>query len=396
MKNLVYAALLIVLSSVLIQCSKNNDDSKQAPKVMITYPTDGQEIQRGQTVTISVDATDKDGSIAEVSFYINQAWKSDIVNMPFNYTWQTKDEYPDNYSIKAIVEDNDGLKSSDEVNVIIVSGNGNAPIAEFSASPTSGNLPLTVNFVSQSINNPTMWNWDFGDGNTSTEANPTHIYQNEGNFDVTLTVSNSYGNDTKTKASFISVNSGGSGCGGQTNIEYGGQTYEIVEIGNQCWMAENLNYYTGNAFWYNGNSTNGEIYGSLYTWETALTVCPDGWHLPSDNDWKTIEMYLGMSQSEADDTGYRGADEGKKMKSSSRWDFNGNGTNSSGFNALPGGVFFNTGGQYYNLGGFGTWWTSNEESSSTVWIRELGAFQEKVFRSPKSKGFACSVRCVKD
>ena len=64
--------------------------------------------------------------------------------------------------------------------------------------------------------------------------------------------------------------------------------------------------------------------GRLYLWQTALIACPTGWHLPGDEEWKTLEMYLGMSQSEADDISWRGTDEGTKLKSTSGWHQNGN------------------------------------------------------------------------
>jgi uncharacterized protein (TIGR02145 family) len=79
-------------------------------------------------------------------------------------------------------------------------------------------------------------------------------------------------------------------------------------------------------------------YGVLYNFEAAKTACPTGWHLPTDEEWKTLEKQLGMSSSDADNAGLRLSGEvGKKLKSKSGWQSEGHGDNSSGFTALPGG-----------------------------------------------------------
>ncbi len=189
---------------------------------------------------------------------------------------------------------------------------------------------------------------------------------------------------------------------GSDNIYYGtfkdprdGQTYKTVKIGNQTWMAENLNYKTDNSWTYNNNPANGKVYGRLYTWDAAKTACPDGWHLPSDDEWKTLEMFLGMSQSEADNTGFRGTDEGKKMKSTSGWSDNGNGTNSSGFNALPGGGR-SSNGSFLNLGDYGYWWSASEDTGTHAWGRGLRYGADQVDRYNTNKVNSFSVRCLKN
>ena len=109
-----------------------------------------------------------------------------------------------------------------------------------------------------------------------------------------------------------------------------GQQYEWVQIGGQVWMAENLNYDQdsyGND-WYYGNDTSlGDVYGRLYDWPAVMQgagssnnnpsgiqgVCPDGWHVPSDEEWKELEIQLGMSSFQADALHGRGSNEGSKL-----------------------------------------------------------------------------------
>ncbi|WP_308219145.1 PKD domain-containing protein [Methanoplanus endosymbiosus] len=82
---------------------------------------------------------------------------------------------------------------------------GNPPVADFTATPLSGGAPLIVNFTDSSSNEPSSWQWDFGDGATSSEQNPTHIYSSFGTFTVTLTATNAHGDGTKTKSGYITV-----------------------------------------------------------------------------------------------------------------------------------------------------------------------------------------------
>ena len=169
-----------------------------------------------------------------------------------------------------------------------------------------------------------------------------------------------------------------------------GKRYSWVRIGAQIWMAENLNYSTNDSWCHDNNKTNCDKYGRLYNWEAAKKACPVGWYLPSDNDWKQMEMALGMSQGEAEDVNGRGINEAKKIKSTSGWDLNGNGTNSSGFNALPGGFHFSDG-SFGDLGFNGNWW-----SSSQLWYRLLYYKDDRVYRYNESMARGFSVRCLKN
>jgi len=154
-------------------------------------------------------------------------------------------------------------------------------------------------------------------------------------------------------------------------------------------------------------TSNYQIYGVLYNWAAALNSGPDGWHLPTDDEWKELELYLGMNQSQADSTGLRGTDEGSKLKATSGWEYDGNGTNESGFTALPGGNRLSEhyqDGVYYdylfaNSGVLSNWWSATEcigSGNRLVWSRSLQFSDDKVIRRSWSKVLAISVRCVKD
>ncbi len=177
-----------------------------------------------------------------------------------------------------------------------------------------------------------------------------------------------------------------------------GQTYKTVVIGSQTWFAENLNYEAADSWWYDSSSANGEVYGRLYTWDAALAACPGGWKLPTDNEWKMLEIYLGMSQSEADQTGWRGTDEGGKLKEAgtAHWNAPNTGaTNSSGFTALPGGIR-SSNGSFYSLGLDGRWWSSTESSGTNAWNRHLTYGYQQVRRTNSLKSSGFSVRCLKN
>jgi YVTN family beta-propeller protein len=112
---------------------------------------------------------------------------------------------PGLYSITLTASNKNGSNALTKSRYIAVSGVLNTPITNFSASPASGNVPLTVSFTDQSIGSPVEWRWTFGDGNTSTEENPVHTYNKSGLYSVTLTASNANGSNVLTKTGYIAV-----------------------------------------------------------------------------------------------------------------------------------------------------------------------------------------------
>ena len=191
----------------------------------------------------------------------------------------------------------------------------------------------------------------------------------------------------------------GEPCPGIPTITYGGQVYNTVLIGSKCWLKENLNYKTGNSWCYDNDPANCDIYGRLYDWQTALTVCPSGWHLPIDDEWKILEGTVDNQYPVGDpiwnQTGWRGYDAGEKLKSTTGWYSGGNGTNDFGFEALPGG-YRNTNGNFYYLTDHGNFWSSSDYSSSSAWNRHLAYDNDEVFRYYYFKGTGFSVRCLQN
>lgn len=184
-----------------------------------------------------------------------------------------------------------------------------------------------------------------------------------------------------------------------------GQVYPTVQIGNQCWLKKNMNYQTGNSWCYANNSANCATYGRLYDWETALGVCPSGWHLPTDNEWKilegTVDSKYGVGNSIWNLDNWRGYDAGYHLKDKTGWLSLGrgpdNGSNAFGFTAIPGGYRSAGGGPFIQIGSHAYFWSSTETTPGNLnaWNRVLKS-SSKVGRGGYTKTSGHSVRCLKD
>ena len=218
---------------------------------------------------------------------------------------------------------------------------------------------------------------------------------------------NSAGTGYGSEVEFTTEISSGGGMGTVTDID--GNVYKTVKIGSQIWMAENLkvmhfrdgspieeiadsaawvNINKGAYCWYNNDSASYKnLYGALYNWYTVVDsrqLCPEGWHVATDAGWRSLGVILGGDSLA-----------GIQMKSVTCWDDNSNGTNTSGFNGLPGGARGNSG-TFLGKGWFAPWWTSTEYGESHAWLRSLLESSDKVDRSPYDKNDGLAVRCVKD
>jgi uncharacterized protein (TIGR02145 family) len=197
--------------------------------------------------------------------------------------------------------------------------------------------------------------------------------------------------------------------------ERDGKKYVYVVIGEQTWMAENLNYEAEGGKCYDNDPANCDTYGRLYTWAAAMAlpascnnstcsgqiqsphqgICPDGWHIPSSEDWGRLSRYVdGTTGTFA---GYVSSTAGRYLKSTSGWNSNGNGTDEHGFTALPGGFSTSSGG-FFSVGSYGVWWSASESDgiSDGAYFRDIYYFNDDAGWNSHYKTNLYSVHCLQD
>ena len=336
---------------LLSACS--DDEENVGPTVEIVNPQDGSSILQGEIIPIKAMAEDEDGSIIELSIYIEGEVVATDETSTLIYNWNTADLEVGGYVLSAVGTDDD---------------------------------------------------------EKSTAANIIVLLDTHGGMNPDLT----YG----------------------TVSDIDGNAYVTIEIGTQVWMAENLkvsHYPDGTPItqisdeaewndmtpdvqaycWYDNLTEYSDTSGALYTWAAAMNgelssdtvpsgvqgVCPDGWHLPSDAEWKILEMFLGMTQADVDNYDWRGSDEGGQLKETgfSNWEFpNTGGSNTSGFTAVPGG-FRSAKGLFYSVDQYAAFWSSKaEEEADNALYRTLHYDREQVYRQYNDMRLGLSVRCLKD
>ena len=196
-----------------------------------------------------------------------------------------------------------------------------------------------------------------------------------------------------------------------SSIEFDDYTYSVVEIGDQCWFAENLRTTVyaddssipevyGYSAWsglstdarcdYGNNDNYVGTYGRLYNWyavDNASGLCPSGWHVPTDGEWTALEDYITAQ-------GFNGT-EGTALQSTGGWGGGGNGTDNFGFSALPGGHRYRFNGHFYYAGSRGFWWSSSP-SGGNAWARNLYDYLPAIDRVNLHPRYGLSVRCLRD
>jgi uncharacterized protein (TIGR02145 family) len=193
---------------------------------------------------------------------------------------------------------------------------------------------------------------------------------------------------------------GGSNNNGGNNNNGGGGTLSCgtrecasaLMPDGKTWMTENLNKTTADSWCYDDSPANCAKYGRLYTWEAAKAACLSvGKRLPTREEWGALAKAAGGTG----DYG-TGGTAGKKLKSRSGWNNNGNGTDDYGFSALPGGYRNYYGGSFITAGDFGLWWTVTELGSGGAYLRDMDSSYDGVHEDDVGKSNGYSVRCLQD
>ncbi|WP_300188164.1 fibrobacter succinogenes major paralogous domain-containing protein [Fibrobacter sp.] len=291
-----------------------------------------------------------------------------------------------------------------------------------SSNVSSSSSWSEVKGSSSSIASSSSWPPEGGIGYSSAQAPSSSSVAQSSSSVASSSSAKSSSSSVKSSSSITSSSSSGIVLPCKTesedNCEYGilkdsrdGREYKTVKIGDQVWMAENLNFDTDNSWCYGDAPANCAKYGRLYTWAAAVGgaedecggghecdlgtgdvqgVCPKGWHLPSKAEWETLIVAVDGSITEYTSSNTASS----KLKSVTGWSDSGNGTDTFGFSALPAGYRLSD--EYYYEGILACIWSSTEANSKRAYYMDLyyANGYAKLYDDYKFIGF--SVRCLKD
>jgi len=366
-------------------------------------PQENDTIKLGETISIVADASYVNGTIAEIYFFVDEIEISSSTKIPYSYDWKTNNMKSGWHTIKAEAKANNGASGIDEKKIFIV-GNVTTAKAGSDTIIEDGSTTITLKANEPEFDyEQGVWTILRGEGGVfadSTRAHTVFTGKLDSIYLLKWTIFNKYySSSDEVIVVFRKMEYG-------SVTDYDGNIYKTVTIGNQEWMAENLevsHYPDGTAIphiaryeWGNLEDNNTDDayykenfykYGALYTYAAAKNACPTGWHLPSDEEWTELEDYITND-------GYSGL-EGKSLKCLIGWMFDGNGTDIYGFSALPGGIL-NCEGYFNNLDYSGTWWSITESNNKTAYTRYLSSISLEIYRDNNNKSNGFNVRCVKD
>ncbi|MBX2977310.1 MAG: hypothetical protein KF721_14365 [Ignavibacteriaceae bacterium] len=398
-----YFVAVIFVLNLFIGCSKdeNNPTSpvKDTPSVKIVSPINNQNVL--DSITIQIDASDTKG-ITKVELYIQNLMVKEFAIKPYNYFWDVK-SLPDSsqYSIYAKAYNSDDKVTGSEV--IIVTTNRLSPsnLELLSLSKDSvylkwkDNSTVEESYIIQVSTDSVNFNSIAELPANTTEARISY------SFSFGVKYAFRVGAKKNTRISFSNVFSIVNFC--PSTITHLGKTYNTVQIGNQCWLRENLNVgtringsqeQTNNStlekYCYNDLESNCDIYGGLYQWNEAMQysrtagakgICPEGWHIPTNAEFQTLKAAV--------------ANNSNSLKAIGEGIGDGAGTNTSGFSALLAG-YRHGNGSFDDVGNNAYFWCSSESNATSAYFLRLSSNDSYIsfFYYYKNNGF--SVRCLQD
>jgi len=273
-----------------------------------------------------------------------------------------------------------------------------------------------------------LFRFDFeGDNEWDTDFTSEYLfeysYNHNGHYHPVLEVMDSDGLIADTSISLlVKPSSAPDPCDGYQSVPYGGKIYHTVRIGEQCWLRENLdigemliageeqsNNQLIEKYCYNNDTNNCNIYGGLYIWREAMNylipnltargICPSGYHIPTDNEWKELEAFTDTqydpTSPEWEEFGFRGFDAGNRIKAMLGWSAGGNGNNLSGFKALPA-ASWDEENEFSAEGETTGFWSSTRGTAQGVITRILSFDEDGISRSYKDEEMAFSIRCIRN
>lgn len=392
-KELISLCIIAVLSLLFYSCKDNNGSDDDTPIAIFTVTPES-----GNLSTIfAFDASGcTDNNDNTTLLQIRWDWENDGTwDTEFSNTKTANHQFTEAGTYTVNMEVKNTKNKTDSFSLDIIVDNNTPPIADFTFTPENGTTATVFTFdASSSSDNEdntdalkVRWDWENDgtwDTDFSTTKTATHQFSTAGDYTVNMEVK-----DTKevvsNKTATINITEGN--ITGTFTDDRDQHIYKTVKIGDQWWMAENLNFYTGGGSWiYDNDPANEDKYGRMYNWATATGVCPDGWHIPTDDEWKTLEIHLGMTPEEANKYNWRGTDQGTQLKDQG----------SSGFDVLMGGYRFKGGGGFLSINKSTSFWTATESGNYEAWIRSFDSDKDNVYRFTKDKGYGYYIRCVKD
>ena len=263
---------------------------------------------------------------------------------------------------------------------------------DYFCSPIEYRLSCSVGSGSGSVGGDCDSDINHGDSATVT-ANPSDGYEfSHWSGDASGTSASYTFNDVTADKSATANFEDSWSCGDNLVDDRDGQSYRTVEIGNQCWMADNLNYSNhpvGDSWCYDNSSSNCNTYGRLYEWHAvAGGLCPDGWHVPSLSEVETMESWLSS----------RGYDGDSIKDPAHDWCDSSSGCGDIEWYGEPGGHYNPYTPQFVNLDRYGNWWTSSEDGGSYAWRYGMSQWTSSlsVGNTSQDKNLGYSVRCIKN